>query len=106
MTNYFDQSNLGQGNQIYLVILTNQLKIGQNDNFTMVATKKYGCFNQSVFTVCSYLLKTFQSELSVRYLGRLQRSTNREVQRFALQDDVRNMQLFVRLSHNFKFLRF
>ena len=92
MTNYFDQLNLGQGNQIYLVILTNQLKIGQNDNFTMVATKKYGCFNQSVFTVCSYFLKTFQSELSVRYLGRLQRSTNIKL-RFALQDDVRNSYL-------------
>ena len=28
-----------------------QLTIGQNDNFTMVATKKYGYINQSVFTV-------------------------------------------------------
>ena len=51
MTNYFDQLNRVKGTKFNWSFSLTNSQLVKMTNFKKVATKKYGCFNQSVFTV-------------------------------------------------------
>ena len=57
MTNYFDQLNRVKGTKFNWSFSLTNSQLVKMTNFKKVATKKYGCFNQSVFTVYKQISK-------------------------------------------------
>ena len=63
MTNYFDQLNRVKGTKFNWSFSLTNSQLVKMTNFKKVATKKYGCFNQSVFTVYDYSRNSFHARV-------------------------------------------